>query len=115
MSYKASENVTYSLGPASQIPVGEGKAFQVGELQVAVFRSRDGRLFSTQAFCPHKHGLLADGIIGAGRVICPLHSYKFDLETGKPVGNDCKALQTYRVELSENGNLQLHLEIVEGY
>ena len=111
MSNPTSETLIHSLGPASQIPVGEGKTFQVGVLQIAVFRSRDGRLFSTQAFCPHKNALLADGIIGSGKVICPLHAYKFDLQTGRPVGNDCAALQTYRVELSEKGNLQLHLEI----
>ena len=28
-------------------------------------------------------------------MICPFHAYKFDLETGKPVGNDCEALQSY--------------------
>ncbi len=48
-----------------------------------------------------------------GTVICPFHAYKFDLETGKPVGNDCEALQSYQVERSEDGNLQLHLETQE--
>ena len=104
----------HALGPASQIPVGEGKTFQVGTQKIAVFRSRDGRLFSTQAFCPHKNALLADGITGAGKLICPLHAYKFDLETGRSVGNDCAPLQTFRVELSAGGDLQLHLKIENG-
>ncbi len=108
MSNQTKEKTLHSLGPASQVPLGEGKTFEIGELKIAVFRTRDGRLFSTQAFCPHKGALLADGIAGGGKVICPLHAYKFDLETGKPVGNDCDALQSYRVELSEDGNLQLH-------
>ena len=113
MSNQTKEKTLHSLGRASQVPLGEGKTFEIGELRIAVFRTRDGRLFSTQAFCPHKGALLADGIVGGGKVICPLHAYKFDLETGKPVGNDCEALQTYRVELCEEGRLQLHLEIVE--
>ena len=113
MSNQSSKNLIHALGPASQIPVGEGKTFQVGGQKIAVFRSRDGRLFSTQAFCPHKNALLADGITGSGKLICPLHAYKFDLETGKPVGNGCEPLQTFRIELSSGGDLQLHLETQE--
>ncbi len=108
MSNQISEKILHLLGPTSQIPLGEGKTFEIGELKIAVFRMRDGRLFSTQAFCPHKGALLADGIVGGSTVICPFHAYKFDLETGKPVGNDCEALQSYQVERSEDGNLQLH-------
>ena len=108
MSNQTREATLHSLGPASQVPLGEGKTFEIGELKIAVFRTRDGRLFSTQAFCPHKGALLADGIVGGGTVICPFHAYKFDLETGKPVGNDCEALQSFQVERSEDGNLQFH-------
>ena len=104
---------TCSLGPASQVPLGEGKTFQIGELSIAVFRSRDGRLFSTQAFCPHKGALLADGIIGGGKLICPLHSCKFDLQTGKPADNSCDALQTYRIQVSEVGSIDLCIEALQ--
>ena len=108
MSNQTREETLRSLGPASQVPLGEGKTFEIGELKIAVFRTRDGRLFSTQAFCPHRGALLADGIVGGGTVICPFHAYRFDLETGKPVGNDCEALQSFQVERSEDGNLQFH-------
>jgi nitrite reductase (NADH) small subunit len=110
LSNQTKEATLHSLGPASQVPLGEGKTFELGELKIAVFRTRDGRLFSTQAFCPHKGALLADGIVGGGTVICPFHAYKFDLETGKPVGNDCQALTTYRAELCQNGKIQLQME-----
>ena len=115
MSNEANEITLHSLGPASQVPIGEGKTFEIGGLRIAVFRGRDGKLFSTQAFCPHKSALLADGIVGSGKVICPLHSYQFDLETGKPIANGCEPLQTYFVKLSEDGNLQLRLETPDAY
>jgi nitrite reductase/ring-hydroxylating ferredoxin subunit len=40
------------LGPVDAIPLGEGRAFAVGEEQVAVFRLRDGTLRATQARRP---------------------------------------------------------------
>ncbi len=100
----------HDLGPATRIPLGEGKVFEVEGLAVAVFRTRDGAFHATQAACPHRQGPLADGMLGGGRVVCPLHGFKFDLATGKPVGNDCRALQTYRVELGERGDILLVLE-----
>ena len=80
---------------------------------MAVFRTRDGRFFSTQVFCPHKCAPLTDGIVGGGNVIYPGHVYRFDLEAAKPVGNDCETLQSYRVERSKDGNLQLQHPCVD--
>lgn len=98
------------LGPLDRVPLGEGKTFEVGGLKVAVFRTRGGELFATQAACPHKGGPLADGIVGGGAVICPLHAYKYDLASGRPLGNGCAVLQTYRVELGEGGQMLLFTE-----
>jgi nitrite reductase (NADH) small subunit len=98
------------LGPLDRVPPGEGKAFDIGDRRVAVFRTRGGELYATQAACPHKGGPLADGIIGGGTVICPLHAYKYDLKSGQPLGNGCPALQTYRVELGADGEMLLFTE-----
>jgi nitrite reductase (NADH) small subunit len=100
----------YNLGPVTGIPMGEGRVFQIGPLAVAVFRTRREGVFATQAWCPHKAGPLADGLIGTGQVICPLHGYTFDLATGQPVGNACKALDTYTVFVSEAGDILLRLD-----
>lgn len=99
----------YDLGPLSLIPTGEGRTFHVTGVAVAVFRARSGEIYATQAACPHRGGPLADGILGAGTLICPLHSYKFKLATGESVGNTCPALRTYRATISEGGNVLLWL------
>ena len=101
----------YNLGPTGMIPVGEGRDFQVGDSSITVFRARNGEVFATQATCPHRGGPLADGIIGGGKVICPLHSYKFELATGSPVGHDCEALKTYPISINESGDLLLTLNV----
>ena len=69
-------------GPLSLIPPGEGRTFSVGGVRIAIFHTRDGGVFATQADCPHRGGPLADGLTGGGMVVCPLHSWKFDLQTG---------------------------------
>lgn len=101
----------YNLGPLNRLPLGEGRAFQIGDTVIAVFRTREGNVYATQAFCPHKGGPLADGILGAGKVICPLHAYKFDLVSGEPVENTCGRLRTYPVSLNGAGDILLALDV----
>ena len=102
--------VRYDLGPIDRIPPGEGQTFLVDGREIAVFRSRiTDELLATQARYPHKQGLLADGIVGDGKVICPLHSYKFDLATGTPLGNTCRSLATYRTEITADFRVLLWL------
>lgn len=87
---------TVDLGPLEFVPLGQGRAYVVGEHTIAVFRQRDGRLFATDSHCPHRNGPLADGIVGGGKVICPLHAWKWDLETGRCTGEEI-TLRTYPV------------------
>ena len=72
----------YAVGPVEQIPYGEGRAFDVGGEQVAVFRLRDGSLRALSAVCPHRGGPIADGQIDDRIVLCPLHLNAFELDTG---------------------------------
>lgn len=84
------------LGSVHDVPLGQGRCFLVGSEEIAVFRQRDGRLFATQNRCPHRQGPLSEGIVGADRVICPLHARQFNLESGKGIEHaDC--VQAYSV------------------
>jgi nitrite reductase (NADH) small subunit len=90
------------IGTLAQIPPGEGRNFAVGGQRVAVFRSRDGRVFATQSECPHRRGCLSDGLLGGTTLICPLHERAFDLTTGAGVGHDDKLL-TYPTRVTSEG------------
>ncbi|MCX4094665.1 Rieske (2Fe-2S) protein [Nocardia sp. alder85J] len=70
------------IGSHDDIPPGEGRAYVVEGRQIAVFRLRDGGLRALDAACPHRGGPLADGLLDAGVVVCPLHGHSFDLGTG---------------------------------
>jgi nitrite reductase (NADH) small subunit len=92
---------TYNLGPVALIPLGEGQMFDAGGVTLALFRGRDGRIFATEPWCPHRGGPLADGMVASGRVLCPLHGYAFDLATGQPIHHECRALRTFPVRLND--------------
>lgn len=92
--------VAYSCGPVDQIPYGEGRAFGVGDHQVAVFRKRDGSLRALSAVCSHKGGPIADGQIDNTVVLCPLHLNAFELDTGCST-TGAAPLRTYPVDIDD--------------
>jgi nitrite reductase (NADH) small subunit len=97
------------LGPAGDIPPGEGRVYQIEGERIAVFRTRTQEVYAVQAECPHKRGPLADGLVGGGTVICPLHGWKFDLKTGQALFGEC-GLRTYPVSVDESQNVILRRE-----
>jgi nitrite reductase/ring-hydroxylating ferredoxin subunit len=73
---------SHVVGRVEDVPPGEGRAFVVGDVQVAVFRLRDGSLHATQAACPHAGGPLADGQTDSNVLVCPLHLYAYRWSDG---------------------------------
>ena len=83
------------------IPPREGRAVVVGDREIAIFNVGDGFL-AVDNRCPHRGGPLADGIVAGGAVVCPLHAWKINLQTGsveRPAGLEA-CVQSYptRVE-----------------
>lgn len=72
----------YAVARVDDVPLGEGRAFVAGGVQVAVFRLRDGSLHATQAACPHAGGPLADGQTDVDVLVCPLHLYAYRWRDG---------------------------------
>ena len=103
-----SKSRQYALGAVTQIPEGEGRAFRVGDRQIAVFRGREGAVYATQAECPHRQGPLADGLVGGGTLVCPLHEWRFDLATGQALNGSCD-LEVFPVTRGEDGGLLVEL------
>jgi nitrite reductase (NADH) small subunit len=101
--------VEVRLGPLSSIPPGEGRNFVAHGEKIAVFRTRGGGIFATQAECPHRRGPLADGLVGGTTLICPLHSWKFDLATGNALFGDC-GVKTYPVRIDEAEEIILTID-----
>lgn len=93
-----------AIGHLSQVPAGEGRNFVVDELRIAVFHSRDGTVFATQAECPHRGGPLADGLTDDGAVVCPLHDRIYSLRTGAGSVPGCD-IRVYPARCHDDGTI----------
>ena len=76
--------------PIENVPPREGRAVLIGDREIALFNlgsstepgARD-QFLATDNQCPHKGGPLCDGIVTGSSVVCPLHAWKVNLETGQ--------------------------------
>ena len=105
--------VGVSLGPLTQIPLGEGRAFDVLGRQVAVFRLRNGQLHAVSAVCPHRGGPLADGQVDGEIVLCPLHLNAFRLSDGCSTSGQ-QPVDRWSVTVDEGGTIVVSAGPVPG-
>ena len=110
MTCPAPGSYTANLGNVNLIPMGQGRLFEIQGVSIAVFRSREGSVFATQAWCPHRGGSLADGLLGQRTLVCPLHFCGFDVCTGLPAGHAYGALKVYPIHLDAQEQLIITLE-----
>ena len=66
------------------IPLHEGRSVTVDGTELAIFNLGD-RFATIENECPHKGGPLCDGIVSGTVVVCPLHGWRFDLNSGLAV------------------------------
>ncbi|MEO8604326.1 MAG: Rieske 2Fe-2S domain-containing protein [bacterium] len=64
-----------------EIPSGQGRRFDVGGRQVAVFNVA-GKLYAIDNRCEHQQGPLADGDLDGCVVTCPWHGWTYDVTSG---------------------------------
>ena len=76
--------------------------------KVLLARSQ-GKVYALDNTCPHLGGSLGRGTLRENCVICPLHHWTFDLETGKAVvGVPDEKVATYPVKV-EKGKISIQL------
>jgi nitrite reductase (NADH) small subunit len=97
------------------IPLREGRTLQIGGREIAIFNLGD-RFLAIENRCPHKGGPLAEGIVSGAAVVCPLHAWKFSLETGKGVNpaSELSCVQSFPTRVERGVVLiQMNLESVD--
>ena len=105
--------------PIGQIPPREGRAVLIGDRVVALFNlgpstalgaspstalGASVRFLATDNQCPHQGGPLCDGIVTGGSVVCPLHAWKVNLETGqveRPAHGKDHCVTTYPTRIED--------------
>ena len=99
------------LGSASDVPPGSMKGFTTAGKKLLI-ANIGGTFHAMDAVCSHMGGDLTKGRLEKNVVTCPLHGSRFDVTTGKVVGNvsyliktltrrTAVDLKTYRVTVQE--------------
>jgi len=70
-------------------------------LTIALFRTRDDRVFALKDSCPHRGGPLSQGIVHGTTVTCPLHNWQIDLASGRVLGPDEGCVHAFGVKVEE--------------
>lgn len=61
-------------------------------------------IYAVDEKCPHNGASLSNGMCNErNEIVCPLHRYPFNLETGKATAGMAISLRTYPVRIQENG------------
>jgi nitrite reductase (NADH) small subunit/3-phenylpropionate/trans-cinnamate dioxygenase ferredoxin subunit len=71
-----------AVARVDEVPRGRGKTVRAGEHELALY-NHDGEFFAIDDSCPHQGASLGEGTLHEGRVICPWHSWIFELRTGE--------------------------------
>ncbi|MBI1781491.1 MAG: Rieske (2Fe-2S) protein [Sphingobacteriales bacterium] len=96
--YKLADNI-------NEIPFQENKLAEViVDGKTICLVKREDQIFACTQKCPHAGGHLVEGFIDIhGSIVCPLHRYRFNPETGRNISGEGYFLKTYKVELREDG------------
>jgi nitrite reductase (NADH) small subunit len=95
--------------PTENIPPLEGRSVSISGQDVAIF-NLNGRFVTIENRCPHKGGPLCDGIVSGTTVVCPLHGWRFDLETGLAVRASLPACVTTFPTRVEDGIILVDID-----
>jgi nitrite reductase/ring-hydroxylating ferredoxin subunit len=86
-----------------EIPKGDAiKTVQVNGKQICII-SKDDKIYATQATCPHAGGHLAEGWCKNGNLVCPIHRYEYNLETGRGAEGQGDYINIYPTEINDDG------------
>jgi nitrite reductase/ring-hydroxylating ferredoxin subunit len=88
------------LGSRDEVPIGEGRVFEVPGRVLAVFNV-DGRFYAIDNECPHRGGPLGEGDLDGTAVRCPWHAWRWDVTTGANVNNPAVKIACFPVTVED--------------
>jgi len=74
------------LAAVDDVKPGEKKKISLNNKTILLINV-DGAFYALDNRCPHMGGLLSGGDLAGATLTCPRHGAKFDVRTGKSVGN----------------------------
>ena len=100
------------VAEVSELSSGEGCAVIAGDHRLALFND-SGEYYAVDDMCPHEGGSLSEGVLHEGRVICPLHSWVFELRTGRCPRKTHEPVETYPTRCTD-GSIEVMIPVGDG-
>jgi len=61
------------------------------------------QIFAVQNTCPHAGGILSGGWCKNGHLVCPIHRWEYNLQTGRGATGQGDYIDTYPVQVKPDG------------
>lgn len=76
---------------------------EVDDKKVTLIKKGDA-VYACAIKCPHAGGIISEGFIdAAGNIVCPLHRYRFNPQTGRNVSGEGYFIKHWPVEKRPDG------------
>lgn len=103
MVFQQVRNDYVPVGPAGRFPVRIGVRVKLEDMEAAVFRLSDGRIYALENKNPNrKGGVISEGMVSGEYLYDPLYDWKIHLPTGQVQAPDTGEVKTLSVKI-ENG------------
>lgn len=79
-------------------PSGEARECVVGNRMICI-ANEDGRYSAMDNVCAHRGGPLGQGVVDAGKLVCPWHGWQFDLLTGNSEQSATLGVEVYELKI----------------
>ncbi len=89
-----------TVAQAGDVPAGKGRVVEANGKEIALFNV-NGSFHAIDNTCAHRGGPLGEGALNGTRVICPWHSWSYDITSGECLTNSEMWLERYEVKVEE--------------
>ncbi|MDQ0221304.1 nitrite reductase (NADH) small subunit [Peribacillus cavernae] len=86
----------------TELPKNLGKTVLIGSQEIALFHLDSGEIRAIENRCPHKGGVLAQGMVSGDYIFRPMHDWKISVLDGKVQAPDTGCVRTFKVEIENN-------------
>lgn len=96
------ENGWISLGRPSDVGIGEHLVYQTDHGPIIIV-NLDGEFYALDDVCTHDGGILSDGWLKNGELVCPRHGAHFCVKSGEATQPPAyEPINTYPVRVANN-------------
>ena len=96
-----------TVGKLGNLPPGECRVVEVHGTELALCNV-DGTYYAIDNTCVHQGGPLGEGVMDGENIICPWHSWRYNVKTGASPSNPSVSVKTYPVKI-DNGEVKVSL------